>query len=138
MSLHLSSFETAVARLGEAVELYERDPSETLIRDGLVQRFEFTYELAHKTLKRALEARSPSPEQYDGMSFADLIRSANEQNMLLGDWPVWKHYREMRSKTSHSYDEAVALEVVSGTEGFLREAIFLRDRLRERFAGAGI
>jgi hypothetical protein len=32
------------------------------------------------------------------MSFQDLIRSGNEQGLLLGDWPTWRRYREMRSK----------------------------------------
>ena len=31
------------------------------------------------------------------MSFADLIRSGNEQGLLLGTWPDWKRYRDMRA-----------------------------------------
>jgi hypothetical protein len=38
----------------------------------------------------------------------------------------------MRARTSHSYDEAVALEVVAGIPDFLEEARYLRDRLKER------
>ena len=132
MSLDLTSFSNAIARLGEAIEIYERDPSQSLIRDGLVQRFEFTYELAHKMLKRGLEAGAASPEHYDAMTFADLIRSGSEQGLLLAGWPNWRRYREMRGKTSHSYNEAAALEVVAGIGDFLREAIFLRDQLRAR------
>lgn len=52
----------AVARLEEALVVYRRDPSQTLIRDGLIQRFEFTYEIAHRTLKRYLVEVSPAPE----------------------------------------------------------------------------
>ena len=33
---------------------------------------------------------------------------------LSSDWPRWCQFREMRSKTSHTYDEDIALEVVSG------------------------
>ncbi len=118
--------------LAEALEIYARDPSQTLIRDGLVQRFEFTYEVAHKMLKRALEASSASPEQYDRMAFADLVRSGNEQGLLLGDWPQWRRYRDMRARTSHSYNESVALEVVGGIGRFLLEAAHLRDTLAAR------
>ena len=132
MSLDLTSLSNAIARLNEGLEIYRRDPSQTLIRDGLVQRFEFTYEVAHKMLKRALEAGSASPEVYDQMTFADLIRSGNEQGLLLGDWPTWRRYRDMRGKTSHTYNETVAIEVVAGIEGFMRDAVFLRDQLRER------
>jgi len=38
----------------------------------------------------------------------------------------------MRARTSHSYTEQVALEVVGGIAAFLPEAAHLRDRLRAR------
>ena len=132
MSLDLTPLDRSITRLAEALEIYARDPSQILIRDGLVQRFEFTYEVAHKMLKRALEVGSASPEQYDRMAFADLIRSGNEQGLLLGDWPQWRRYRDMRARTSHSYNESVALEVVGGIADFLREATHLRDTLAAR------
>lgn len=68
---------------------------------------------------------------YDCMPFQDLIRSANEQNLLASDWPGWRLLREMRSKTSHAYDDEIALEVAAGLQGFLEEVIHLRDRLQE-------
>ena len=37
------------------------------------------------------------------MTFADLIRTGNEQGVLASDWVVWKNFREMRSSTSHAY-----------------------------------
>jgi nucleotidyltransferase substrate binding protein (TIGR01987 family) len=133
MTLELPPLVNAIARLKEGLDLLARDPENTLLRDGVIQRFEFTYELAHKTLKRALEAASPSPDQYDRMVFADLIRSGNEQGLLLGDWPVWKKYRDLRAKTSHTYKETAALEVLAGIDGFVRDVEFLRDQLLARF-----
>jgi nucleotidyltransferase substrate binding protein (TIGR01987 family) len=132
MTLDIGSLEKAVARLEEGLVRYQRDTSDTQIRDGLIQRFEFTYELSHKMLKRYLELASPSPQEFDSMPFQDLIRTANEQGLLLSDWPSWRNWRDMRSKTSHTYDEAKALEVVAGIPGFLAEAVFLRDQLRQR------
>ena len=132
MTLDLSSFENAIARLEEGLARYQQDIADTQIRDGLIQRFEFTYELGHKILKRYLEASSSSPGEYDRMAFADLIRSANQKGLLLGDWPAWRKYRDMRSKTSHTYAEQVALEVVAGISIFLAEVVFLRDQLKHR------
>ena len=122
----------AIARLEEALAVYRRDPSQTLIRDGLIQRFEFTYEIAHRTLKRYLVEVSPAPAQYDAMPFQDLIRTANTQGLLLGDWPKWRVYRDMRARTSHTYDETTALEVVEGIEPFVAEARHLREQLASR------
>jgi nucleotidyltransferase substrate binding protein (TIGR01987 family) len=133
MALEIAPLANAIARLQEGLAALAQDPENTLLRDGVVQRFEFTYELAHKTLKRALEAASASPDQYDRMVFADLIRSGNEQGLLLGDWPVWKTYRDLRAKTSHTYKESAALEVLAGLSGFLDDVTYLRDQLRTRF-----
>jgi nucleotidyltransferase substrate binding protein (TIGR01987 family) len=130
--LNLAPLENAVSRLTEGLARYEKDISDTQIRDGLIQRFEFSYEISHKMLKRHLEAVSPTPEQFDAMAFADLIRSANEQGLLLGDWSSWKIYREMRSKTSHTYDEEIAIEVVQGIPVFLEEARYLLKQLQQR------
>ncbi|WP_292922576.1 hypothetical protein [Nitrosomonas sp.] len=44
-----------------------------------------TYELAHKMLKRYLEASAANPAEFDQADFHYLIRSANEQGLLLGD-----------------------------------------------------
>ena len=119
--LDLTSLTKAIARLKEGIARYEQDISDTQIRDGLIQRFEFTYEISHKMLKRYLEMASATPEQYDGIAFQDLIRAANEVGLLLGDWSRWKQYRDMRSKTSHTYDEEKALEVVAGIPDFMEE-----------------
>ena len=130
----ISNFERIIVRLEEAIAEYEKDTTKTIVRDGHIQRFEFNYEIAHKTLKRFLEFASPSPDQYDKMIFQNLIRSGNEQGLLLGDWPDWKRYRDMRSKTSHTYDEEIALEVLAGIPAFLEEAHYLRNKLKERLA----
>jgi nucleotidyltransferase substrate binding protein (TIGR01987 family) len=132
--LNIDKLDNAISRLGEGMAAYQADTTHTLIRDGLIQRFEFTYEISHKTLKRYLEFTSPTPEQYDNMPFQDLIRSGNEQGLLLGDWPKWKRYRDMRAKTSHTYDEQIALEVVACIPEFAEEAHYLRAKLRERLA----
>ncbi|MYB37327.1 MAG: nucleotidyltransferase [Gammaproteobacteria bacterium] len=124
----------AVQRLEEGLARHLEDTFDAQIRDGLVQRFEFTYEQSHKTLKRYLEYASPNPGQFDEMTFQDLIRTANEQGLLLGDWPDWREFREMRGATSHAYDEEVALKVVQCIPRFLEEAAHLHDRLRERLA----
>jgi nucleotidyltransferase substrate binding protein (TIGR01987 family) len=132
--LDISPLTSAVKRLDEGLVRYLADTSDTQIRDGLIQRFEFTYELSHKMLKRYLESVSASPGEFDRAEFAYLIRSANEQGLLLGDWAKWKEYRNMRSKTSHTYDEDVALVVVSGIPAFALEAQYLHKKISERLA----
>ena len=130
----IAPLERAIQRLEEGLARYEADTSDIQIRDGLIQRFEFTYELGHKVLKRYLEYTAANPEQFDEMTFQDLIRTANEQGLLLGEWLDWRGYRDLRGATSHTYNEDVALEVVEGIPRFIEEVTYLRDRLRERLA----
>ncbi len=132
--LNIQPLSNAVMRLQEGWQRYLQDISDTQIRDGLIQRFEFTYEISHKILKRYLEYASANPAEIDLMTFQDLIRTANEQGLLLGDWSDWRQYRDMRSRTSHTYDEAIALTVVQGIEKFLTEAVFLQNTLQEKLA----
>lgn len=129
--LDLSPLTRAIERLKEGWARYQLDISDTQIRDGLIQRFEFTYEISHKMLKRYLESTSANPAEFDDMSFQDLIRMGNERGLLLGAWPEWRNYREMRAKTSHTYDEDIALEVVACIPNFQDEADYLHQKLRD-------
>ena len=98
--------------------------------DGLIQRFEFTYDLAHKSLRRALAATSAVPEEIDRTSFPTLIRTADEQALLKGDWPAWHRFRDIRNLTSHTYDLVKALEVAKDIPAFLEEVRQLPERLQ--------
>lgn len=134
IELSIEPFEKAIVTLEVALDRYRQDETDDLIRDACIQRFEFTYELAHKMLKRFLEATSPNPDEFDGQTFQDLIRMGNERGLLRSDWTLWKEYRRARGTTSHTYDEAKAREVFAVVPDFLLEARFLRDRLQEELA----
>jgi nucleotidyltransferase substrate binding protein (TIGR01987 family) len=133
-SLDIGPFERAIARLAEGLERHRRTPADDQLRDGLIQRFEFTYELSHRTLRRYLRAIAPSPDVYDAMPFQDVIRTGNEQGLLRGDWQAWRRYRDMRARTSHAYLAAIAEQVAASIPDFLEEATYLRDQLRRRLA----
>lgn len=130
--LDITPLKNALFRLEEGLTRYQSDITDLQIRDGLIQRFEFTYELSHKMLKRYLEATAANPEEFDTMTFQDLIRTGNEKGLLLGDWTDWRRYRDMRSRTSHTYDEETALQVVAGIPAFLAEAAFLVQSLQKQ------
>ena len=69
MPLDLTPLTNAVQRLDEGLARYLSDTSDTQIRDGLIQRFEFTYELSHKMLKRFLEQSAANPTEYNAADF---------------------------------------------------------------------
>ena len=132
MELDLSPLERSVAALEQAVAEFAAEPQRRVVRAGLIQYFEFTYEVCHKTLKRFLESNLSSETDLDHLRFPDLIRTGNEQGLLRDEWPQWELYREMRNESSHAYAEEVALKVLSGIPRFLAEAQYLRDQLQRR------
>lgn len=130
MKLDITSLEKATNSLEKAIKEYERTDSE-YVRDSCIQRFEYTYELSWKTIKRFLEETVPNPADIDLMSFQELIRDANEKGLLLTDWETWKLYRMYRGTTSHAYDEDKANEIYNELPGFLNEIQYLIKQLKK-------
>ena len=132
MPLDPKPLRNAIARLREGLERYRNAPDDEQLRDGLIQRFEFTYELSHRTLRRYLAETAPSPDEIAHLPFPDLIRRAADQGLIRGGWPAWRRFREMRTRTSHTYDEATAAVVVAEIPSFLNEAEHLLAQIENR------
>jgi nucleotidyltransferase substrate binding protein (TIGR01987 family) len=132
MALDTTSLGNAVGRLRAGLARHQAEPLDEQLRDGLIQRFKFTYDLSHRVLRRYLSDHAGSPDEIAGLSFADLIRAGNAASLLRGEWSVWRRFREMRTRTSHTYDFDTAREVVAGIPEFLEEAEHLLRELRRR------
>ncbi len=103
-ALQRQTFERALARLEEVLPR----PEDDVVRDALIQRFEFTFEMAWKTLFRFLADKG------EKVAFKawDVLPAAFEAK-LIDDADVWQQMREYRNDTSHEYDEARAIEVAA-------------------------
>jgi nucleotidyltransferase substrate binding protein (TIGR01987 family) len=132
MVLDLSSFEQATNSLGKVLERYEREPDDLVVQDSVIQRFEYTYGMAFKILKRFLALAGENAEEIDMMSFQDIIRTGNAKGLLMSDVGVWSDYRNKRKITSHTYDNDKAETVVEIVPQFYEEAKYLLERLKER------
>lgn len=134
IALDLSSFQKAIRSLEEALNELTKQQSNLFVRDATIQRFEYTYELAHKMLKRYLEMTEANADEIDQMSFSHLIRTGAEKGLLQNSWDVWSSYRTARNLTSHAYNEAKAVEVCQVIPQFLQEAVFLINQLQKRIS----
>ena len=85
-------------------------------------------------LRRYLRENAPSPDEIEGLPFADLIRRGNAAGLLQAEWPAWRRFREMRTRTTHTYDIKVALQVVAAIPAFRDEVQHLLAELRRRLA----
>lgn len=131
-TLNLSSLEKAHASLQTAMNVVPTDEvQEILKRDAAIQRFEYTYELSHKMLKRFLESTNPSPATIDQMDFRDLLRLGAEVGVI-DDVETWFVFRDKRNITSHAYDEAKAKEVFESIPAFLEASSRLITAIKSR------
>ncbi len=138
MSLDFSPLQSAIGQLEKSLKyatLYQSKGDPDLfeqLRYSVIQCFEFTYELSHKMLRRFLKETAASPDTIELSTFSDLIRSGNQQGLLRSDWTCWKAYRQARTDSSHTYDEAKAIAVYLIAADFLEEARYLYQQLVSR------
>lgn len=97
-------FCNAVERLAEALTEYAASPASTVIRDGVIQRFEFTFELAWKSLREYMEDQGASMEAV----FSKQVFKAAYAAGLIHDERAWVNMLTARNLTSHVYDESTA------------------------------
>jgi len=97
------NFEKAFLFFKTAVEKEHYTPIET---GGLVQAFEFTFELAWKTIKDYIEEQG-----IDTKFPRDTIKQAF-QSEIIEDGHVWIHMLEKRNELSHTYNESVATQAI--------------------------
>ena len=132
--LDLTSCIKVIETLEKALCAYEVSTCNDFIRDACIQRFEYSYELCHKMLRRYLEMTEPSPTVTNDLSFPSLIRLGCERGLLRAEWMVWKSFRDARNITSHTYDQDKAEEVQKIIPGFLGEAKYLVDMIQKKQA----
>ena len=111
------SLKKAYSRLKEVSDLY--DGKDDIIRDSLIQRFEFTYELTHKTLREFMKYLGVTLEN----SFPRTIFKKAYVNNLISDDKVWINLLEDRNSTSHIYNENLADEVADRIVKYYVDAI---------------
>ena len=105
-------------------EEFRRDMITDRDRAGAIQAFEFSYELAWKTIKRVLSKRD-----IDVMSPRESFREAALNNWIT-DPKVWFSFIEKRNLSSHTYDEEKVLNVVTIFENFSQALTLLIDNLK--------
>lgn len=103
----LEVFRNAIARLNEVVEISKQRSLNQFERDSLIKRFEFSYEMAWKLMM--------SYEKDNGvigiLGSKDVVRQAFSMS-LIDNGEAWLEMIDDRNKTSHLYDEEMAIDVI--------------------------
>ena len=103
------NFERAFGGLAEAVARQQRGELDDLAQAGLIQRFEYSWELAWKVLRDYLaDVGNPLPVP----SPINVIRAAFEIN-LIDDGDAWVVMMKARNAMAHEYDGAAAVKTVN-------------------------
>ena len=104
----LANYEKAFARLAAAVALARQRALSELEKQGLIQAFEFTHELAWKVMKDYFVWQGT----VDITGSRDATREAFSQG-LVSDGEGWMEMIRSRNQTSHTYNEEVANEIAA-------------------------
>ena len=105
-----ANYRKALVKLTQAVDLLSKQTGgetvvDELLQEGLIQRFEYTHELAWKVMKDYAEYQGYT----DVRGSRDAIRKALEMNLI--DDTRWMETIEDRNLTVHNYDNEIALEI---------------------------
>lgn len=123
--IRIEKLDRALASLEKGLE---KESLSDLERDGIIQRFEYCFELTWKLCKQFLLSLGigvQSPKM--------AIREAARQGLI--DNPTqWLEYLNARNYTSHTYDEAVAQWVFLRAKSFAIDARALLDTINTRMS----
>ena len=100
----------AVDRLSEAIPALTQNPDSSIIRDGIIQRFEFTFELAWKSLREYMEDQGAD---MSGIVFSKQVFKAAYSARIISNDEVWLAMLHSRNITSHVYDDVQAAAVAA-------------------------
>jgi nucleotidyltransferase substrate binding protein (TIGR01987 family) len=137
--LDLGALRKAVAALDGGLALVGNtgwfDQQSPIVQDmliaGVIQHFEFVYELSVKMIRRQMELDSDSPDEVDQTNFRDMLRIAGEKG-LIDDVEAWFFHRKTRNISAHTYDRAIAHQVYENSLVFVNDARLLLIRLEAR------
>ena len=139
--LDLSALRDAVGSLEDGLEVVsdsewfnqQSEKVQNTLIAGVIQNFEFVYEISIKMVKRQIELESASPTEVDETNFRDVLRVAAEKG-LIADVEAWFKYRKMRNITAHTYDHEKAQKVYQDTLISIDDARALLQKLESRNA----
>lgn len=101
-----SNYRKALARLSNAVLLTEKRELSDLEQQGLIQAFEFTFDMAWKTMQDFVFERGYTGERDKPIR---IIVEAATHGII--NEMAWRDMYKSRNKTSHTYDEEIAEDV---------------------------
>lgn len=102
------NYQRAFTLLREALEASEESPMSQLEKEGIIQRFEYTMELAWKVMLDYLESENVVIDQ---TTPRNVIRIAFEANVI-SNGQTWMDALDARNKMSHTYDFAQFEQVI--------------------------
>ena len=119
----LHNFSSALDRFQNVIEReqsFKQEGFEDVFLDAVVKRFEFTYEMAWKALKRYLDYSG-----IDAKSPRDVFREAYALQ-IIKDENIWLDMIERRNLSSHIYDESEIVGILDKKEQYLENFLNLK------------
>ncbi|OGV26221.1 MAG: nucleotidyltransferase [Legionellales bacterium RIFCSPHIGHO2_12_FULL_37_14] len=126
-SLRVDALEAAILQLKTGFMEASKHPNNDLMRDGVIQRFEYTMDLAWKLMHRYLKLLQI--DETTIRSKNDIFREAARLK-IINNAEAWIGYYAARNETAHDYNKNKATLVYEKAKLFLPDVTLLLEVLR--------
>ena len=124
-----------MARLDEALSERASDPGNAYLRDAVILRFTFTFEVAVSTLRRYLEEIA-AIRRTNRMSPRRCLREAADLG-LIAECADWMLHAEHRNRFHGEYDERIVDAMAANATAFAADARALLNAMERGISDGG-
>ncbi|MEX0609906.1 MAG: nucleotidyltransferase substrate binding protein [Balneolaceae bacterium] len=122
--LNIDPLEKAFHSLEKALAI---KPHDEIVRDATIQRFEYSFELSWKFMKRYLNEFAGIEEH----QIKEIFRNSAKIG-LINNPDNWFGYHKARNLTSHTYNEKIAEETYQFAIDFSEDANYFLKQLKQK------
>ncbi len=105
---YLQRFENYQRAFALLEEVFIHEPKTLLEQEGMIQRFEYTFELAWKTLQDFFRYRG-----YEGIIWPRSVIEQAFADGVIQDGELWMSMLKSRNETVHTYDAELVQEILA-------------------------
>ena len=133
--IDIQPFHDVLTRLEEALAERAANPENTYLRDAVILRFTFTFEVAVSTLRRYLEEIA-AIRSSNRMSPRRCLREAADLG-LIAECADWMLHVDNRNRAVHAYSEPMADAIAAIAPAFAADARALLNAMAQGIADGG-
>lgn len=132
MEIDITNLKSCLATLKASMVTLDKNKTcdfVDMLEDSCIKRFEYTLEIARKTMKRILKKVYGKEEQE--LTVNNTFRLMQGYNFV-PDWKNWREYYEKRNNTAHEYNIEKSRQLITIIPQFINDTEILIKNIDEK------